>query len=116
MRAQYLLQVSINLIKLPLLGASVKESQCISSMNAVDWYVGLLKCCFRKAPDLSTLGKHRVTLQILALARENSSKYMWRPAVPPEALQGRWVSQSALLLGIPIGDPCPGGMQPSAAS
>ena len=67
MRAQYLLQVSVNLIKLPLLGTSLKESQRISSVDAVDWDVGLLKCCFRKTPDLSTLYKHGVTLQILVL-------------------------------------------------
>ena len=68
MRAQYLLQVSVDLIELPLLGASLKESQRISSVDAVDWYVGLLEWCFRKAPDLSTLDKHRVTLQILTLS------------------------------------------------
>ena len=87
-RAHYLLQVGVNLIELPLLGTSLKKGQRISSVDAVDWNVGLLKCSFRKTPDLSTLYKHRVILQMLLLPHTLLSGTMWRPASPLTPVQG----------------------------
>lgn len=86
-------------------------------MDAMDWYVGLLKCCSRKVPDLATLESTRSPFIVIVLPQAMiSMDACCALQVHQRLCRGCWVSQSALLPGILVSDPWPKGMQLNVAS